>query len=91
MRGWSTVLLPEPANPPGGNGGSWPEYMTGTLWADKVLPGHRTKAYRTKTNVDKHVKTTDKRHASPRRVTQTHPHTDKKTWRKTNRKSGQKF
>lgn len=39
LRGWSRVLLPESANPPGANRASWPGYMVGTLWADKVLPG----------------------------------------------------
>lgn len=38
MRGWSRVLLFESANPPGASRASWPGYIVGTLWADRVLP-----------------------------------------------------
>lgn len=38
LRGCSTDWTPGSANPPGAKSGSWPGYMVGTLWADKVLP-----------------------------------------------------
>lgn len=71
MRGWSRVLLPESANPPGANRASWPGYMVGTLWADKVLPGYSTRhrqertgnaPQRPETHTDTHIhgKWTDK-------------------------------
>lgn len=44
LSGWSRALLHESANPPGVNRASCPGYMVGTLWADKVLPGDRTRA-----------------------------------------------
>lgn len=89
--------LPESAVPPGANGGGWLENMTGTLWADKVLPGHRMKAStrgrkkktereregRTWTDMESKQthKQTDK-DIHPQESLHRHPHTDKKTQRK---------
>ena len=92
MRGWSTVLLPDSANPPGANRASWPGNMVGTLWADKVLPGDRARHRREHTDTESgraETETTDTETPSPETFTQTPP-----TWtntQKTDRKSSQKF
>lgn len=67
MSGWSRVLLVESANPAGANRASWPGYMVGTLWADKVLPGNSTR--------NRQEKTGQERHATGSRDTRTHTHT----------------
>lgn len=41
MSGWSGA--PGLAPRPGAKEASWPGYMVGTLWADKVLPGERAR------------------------------------------------
>ena len=62
LRGWSRVLLPESANPPGANRASWPGYMVGTLWADKVLPGDSTRHRQERTGQGRHTAETKETH-----------------------------